>query len=37
MIHLLEKYGFSYCGIIYLANGELMLAYMKTINNQKNY
>lgn len=31
MIHLLEKYGFTYCGIIYLENGEPRRAYMKTI------
>lgn len=33
MIHLLEKYGFSYCGVIYLENGEPRNAYMKTVKN----
>lgn len=32
MQHLVEKYGFTYCGIIYLANGHERLAYQK-INN----
>ena len=31
MIHLLEKHGFTFCGTIYLLNGEPRLAYMKTI------
>lgn len=30
MRHLLEKEGFSYCGIIYLPNGEPRLAYHKS-------
>ena len=30
MQHCIEKYGFSYCGIIYLANGDERLAYQKT-------
>ena len=29
MQHLLEKHGFSYCGIIYLANGDPRLAYQR--------
>lgn len=29
MQHLLEKYGFAYCGIIHLLNGEERLAYQK--------
>ncbi len=29
MQHLFEKYGFTYCGIIYLANGDERLAYQK--------
>ena len=29
MQHLLDKYGFRYCGIIYLKNGDPRLAYMK--------
>lgn len=29
MQHLIEKYGFTYCGIIYLANGDERLAYQK--------
>jgi len=31
MQHLAQKYGFSYCGIIYLANGDERLAYQKII------
>ena len=31
MQHLLNKYDFKYCGIIYLENGEPRLAFMKTI------
>lgn len=27
MRHVIERYGFSYCGIIYLANGDERLAY----------
>lgn len=30
MQHCIAKYGFSYCGIIYLANGDERLAYQKT-------
>ena len=29
MRHLMEKYGFSYCGIIYLANGDERLAFQR--------
>ena len=29
MQHLFEKHGFTYCGIIYLANGDERLAYQK--------
>jgi hypothetical protein len=29
MQHNIEKYGFTYCGIIYLANGDERLAYQK--------
>lgn len=29
MRHLAEKHGFSYCGIIYLANGDERLAFQK--------
>ncbi len=32
MIHLLEKYGFTFCGVIRLKNLEPRQAYMKTIN-----
>lgn len=32
MIHLLDKYGFTYCGVIRLLNLEPRQAYMKTIN-----
>lgn len=31
MQRLLEKYGFVYCGIIHLKNGDLRLAYQKTV------
>ena len=31
MIHLLKKYGFTYCGTIYLENSEPRQAFMKTI------
>ncbi len=31
MRHLLEKYGFAYCGVIYLANGDERLAYQKVV------
>ena len=31
MRHLLEKYGFVYCGVIYLANGDERLAYQKVV------
>jgi len=30
MQHCIEKYGFTYCGIIYLSNGDERLAYQKT-------
>lgn len=33
MQHLLEKYGFTYCGIIYLLNGDERLAYQKIMHN----
>lgn len=32
MRHVIEKYGFRYCGIIYLQNGDERLAYQKTLN-----
>ncbi len=35
MQHLLKKYGFAYCGIIHLGNGEERLAYQKTRRQQK--
>lgn len=31
MQHLLSKHGFTYCGIIYLANGDERLAYQKVL------
>ena len=31
MQHLLEKHGFEYCGIIYLANGAERLAYQRIL------
>jgi RimJ/RimL family protein N-acetyltransferase len=33
MQHLLSKYGFQYCGIIYLANGDERLAYQYLTGN----
>ncbi len=32
MQHLLRKYGFQYCGIIYLLSGDERLAYQKEIS-----
>ena len=32
MQHCIKQYGFTYCGIIYLANGDERLAYQKIIN-----
>lgn len=32
MRHLLEKYGFTCCGIIHIANGDERMAYQKIIN-----
>jgi hypothetical protein len=29
MQHNIEKHGFTYCGIIYLASGDKRLAYQK--------
>ena len=34
MQHNIEKYGFTYCGIIYLANGDKRLAYQKLKANE---
>ncbi len=31
MQHVIDKYGFVYCGIIYLANGDERLAYQKVL------
>ena len=31
MQHVIRKYGFSYCGIIYLASGDERLAYQKML------
>ncbi len=36
MQHLLRKYGFAYCGIIYLLNGDERLAFQKGPGNGKN-
>ena len=33
MIHLIEKNGFKYCGIIYVLDGTPRLAYQKAYNN----
>ncbi len=30
MRHVIDRYGFTYCGIIYLANGDERLAYQKS-------
>lgn len=35
MQHVIQDYGFTYCGIIYLANGDERLAYQKTIGQLK--
>ena len=35
MQHNIMKYGFSYCGIIYLASGDERLAYQKILNKQR--
>jgi hypothetical protein len=35
MQSLLKKYGFAYCGIIYLVNGDPRLAFQKTITPEK--
>ncbi len=35
MQSLLQKYGFTYCGIIHLANGDPRLAFQKTIIPEK--
>ena len=31
MRHVIERYGFTYCGIIYLLNGDERLAYQKKV------
>ena len=31
MRHCIEKYGFTYCGIIYLSSGDERLAYQKSV------
>ena len=31
MRRIIERYGFKYCGIIYLLNGDERLAYQKTL------
>lgn len=33
--HILAKHGFSYCGIIYVANGTPRLAYQKIVSNNQ--
>jgi RimJ/RimL family protein N-acetyltransferase len=35
MQSLLRKYGFTYCGIIHLANGDPRLAFQKTITSKE--
>ena len=35
MRHCIEKYGFSYCGIIYLENGDERLAYQRILPDQR--
>jgi len=37
MQHNIEKQGFTYCGIIYLANGDQRLAYQKLSDNHNTY
>ena len=37
MQHCIEKYGFTYCGIIYIANGDERLAYQKMTGNSYTY
>ena len=32
MQHNIEKYGFTYCGIIYLISGDERLAYQKIVD-----
>ena len=32
MRHLMQKHGFTYCGIIYLANGDERMAFQRHIN-----
>ena len=32
MQHVIKKYGFGYCGIIFLANGDERLAYQKIMS-----
>jgi RimJ/RimL family protein N-acetyltransferase len=34
MQKLLNRYGFTYCGIIYLENGDSRLAFQKTLRNE---
>lgn len=34
MQHLLQKHGFSYCGVIYLLSGDERLAYQKIIKSE---
>jgi len=35
MQHLLQKYGFTRCGIIYLANGDPRIAYQKLVGSDR--
>lgn len=35
MQYMMQKHGFSYCGIIYLLNGDERLAYQKILNTKK--
>lgn len=34
MHHILEKYGFNKCGVIYLDNGDPRTAYIRSVNDQ---
>jgi hypothetical protein len=36
MRHILTKHGFTYCGVIYIANGTARLAFQKRLRTRKN-
>ena len=35
MQHIIERHGFTYCGIIYLASGDERLAYQRVVENEQ--